>query len=76
MQDFDAALADPGSAFAGLRVRRLTGARRSAPTVTLRENLPELLDTRRVRAELLRLRGPAPARGRRAPSPADGWRGG
>ncbi len=60
MQDFDAVLADDGLRPAGVRTRRLTGATREAASVAqaVGEPLPQLLDTRLVRAELTRLRGP------------------
>ncbi len=60
MQDFDAVLADSGPALAAVRTARLTGA---SWIVVSGEPacggpLPGLLDTRVVRAELSRLRGP------------------
>jgi hypothetical protein len=60
MQDFDAVLADDGPALAQVRTRQLTGATRIVASVgpVVCEPLPGLLDTRYVRTELLRLRGP------------------
>ncbi len=60
MQDFPAVLGAPGSGAAELRVRRLTPQRMpAAGQSVVRAALPGLLDTRLVRAELSRLRGPA-----------------
>ena len=60
MQDFYAVLAKGGPAFAEVRTRRLSGGPSTVVGASsiLREDLPELIDTRHVRAELLRLRRP------------------